>query len=181
MPIKPFRQYSENDVINGLWKFDGATPALAGTFVKAGSGWHADQHSAILGAAGNSYGNTVSPRWGLPATVVPTAASGDAAIGMLLYDVRETDENGEKLLFHPRKAEENNWTISGYASSIVTRGVFLYSGVKGATPTAGTDAYLDSTNALNTSGSKTNLNVTRMGKFLSGPSTDNFVLFKLEL
>ena len=52
----------------------------------------------------------------------------DVPLGMLLYDVREDDENGEKLIFNPRKAAENDYVISGQAVPILTRGIVLYSG-----------------------------------------------------
>ena len=101
--LKPFRQVDENDCINGFFTFSGVVPATAGLFVKVWSGWLADQFSAQLGNVGQSYSNVVSQRWGTPATVAPTQDSGDATIGMLLYDVREVDENGELLKYHPQK------------------------------------------------------------------------------
>lgn len=180
--IKPFRILDQDEIINGIYAYQGTVPATAGTFVKISSGWLADQFSSTISAsAGQAFGNTLSPRWGVPATVVPVTASGDAALGILRFDVRETDENGEKLIYHPRKASENNWIISGEGAQVATRGIFIYSGVVG-TPTAGSDAFLDSTGAgISTSGTRTNGNVTRVGKFLGPLDRNGWVLFKLEL
>ena len=51
----------------------------------------------MIESVGKSYDNTVSQRWGVDASV-RAAVTGDAhPLGMLLYSVREEDENGEKL------------------------------------------------------------------------------------
>src|SRR3990167_7664048 len=113
--IKGFAQYSEHEVIN-LYAFSGTTPTNKGTFVRIlGSGWRSDvDPSSMIGAAGKAYGNTVAQRYAVNAKV-GVAATGDAPLGMLLYDVKETDENGEKLLYRPRKAAEMCVTVSGQA------------------------------------------------------------------
>lgn len=180
--IKPFRQVDENDVINGFFTFDGAVPAGPGTFVKVNVGFSGDWPAVINNPGAATYGNSYSPRWGVPSKVVPSNGSGDNVIGMLLYEVRETDENGEKLTWNRKKAESNNWVISGEGCSIVTKGLFLYSGLQGIAA-AGNIAYLGTAGQLNTSGSLDNHNVTKVGKFLGPSSTksDNWVLFKLEL
>ena len=188
--IKPFRQVDENDAINGFFGWLDVTPTLAGTFVKINSGWFADQYSSLL----NNFADNIpggagamdSERWGVPAKVVKCAATGDKAIGILTYDVRETDENGEKLISHPRKADENNWIISGRAVNIATKGLFIYSGVNGGNlpvvgVTVGANAFLGTDGGINTSGSTTNADVTKVGKFLGVPDANGWVLFKLEL
>ena len=79
----------------------------------------------------------------------------DNAIGMLLYDVKETDENGEKLIFNPRKAAELQVALSGQAVPVVSKGIFLYKGIDG-TPTAGGNAYIGANGILSaTAGSAT--------------------------
>lgn len=177
--IRPYRQVDENDCINGFFAYSGAVPVTAGTFVKIVSGYAADIHSAIVGDAGFVPTNAVSPRWGVPAKVTAVNSSGDAAVGMLLYDVREVDENGEKLVYNPRKAIENNWVISGCGVNIATKGLFMFSGVYG-TPTAGAAAYLANDGNITTTGGSTTT-ATRVGKFLGPVDSNGFVLFKLEL
>jgi hypothetical protein len=98
---------------------------------------------------------------------------------MLLYSVRETDENGEKLIYNPRKAIENNWVISGCGVNIVTKGVFLYSGV-GGTVTVGANAYLNSNAEISVTGDSAST-ATKVGKFLGPKDSNGVVLFKLEL
>lgn len=180
--LRPFRSYDEADVINGFFTYDGPMPGKAGTFVKVSVGWSGANQTIIANPGAATYNNALSPRWGLPAKVVPCNGSGDNAIGMLLYDVREVDENGEKLIWNRQKAEGNNWTISGEGCNIATKGLFMYSGV-GGIAAAGNSAYLGANGAVNTSGSASNTSVTKVGKFLSPGSlgSDNWVLFKLEL
>ena len=91
--LRPFRVVDEHDVVN-LFKFSGTIPATKGTMVKIVSGWDNDQELQLLGSPGASYNNTVSQRYGVQAQIAACAGSGDAAVGLLLYDVREVDENG---------------------------------------------------------------------------------------
>lgn len=71
---------------------------------------------------------------------------------MLLYSVKEEDENGEKLKFNPRKAAEMEVVLSGQAVPVVTKGVFLYSGatIVGQTLGAGVPLYSDANGLLTT-------------------------------
>ena len=111
--LKPFRSYDDHDVLN-LFGYRGILDR--GTLVKpSGSGWiTTETDTAFLGAVGNDYQNTVSHRYGVK-TVVVAAGTGDPVCGMTLYDVKEDDENSEKLVFNPRKADELNSVLSGQA------------------------------------------------------------------
>ena len=182
--LKAFRQIDEYDTINGLFRFNptGTYPTTCGNLVKIISGWKDDQRDTLLGPAGAAFSNTLSQNWGPPAFVGTVTNTGDAVIGMLAYDVKEVDENGIPLRYNPRKAAENNWTISGEACTIITRGVVLYSGVVGAT-TAGASAFAGGNGEIATSGTNNpNLSTsTKIGKFL-GPKDDaGWVAVKLEL
>jgi len=127
--LKPFRQISENDVVN-LYAFDGSA-ATRGHIVKlsatAAKGWQADDNHDEVDI-GLGINNTVSDRFSVKARV-ETCTSGDVPFGMLMYDVAETDENGEKLIFHPRKAHEMQVALSGQAVPVLTRGIVLVNGV----------------------------------------------------
>ena len=61
---------------------------------------------------------------------------------MTLMATAETDENGEKLLYNPRKAAEMGVVIAGQVSPLVNRGIILYSSSEsawtGSTVTANT-------------------------------------------
>lgn len=172
--IKPYQTVDETDVIN-LYAFSGVLPVNKGTFVKVISGWLPTQNLESLGSPGATYGNTVSLRYGVMPKCGKVTSSGDVTIGMLLYDVRNVDENGELLIFKPQKAAEMEVAISGQAVPIATKGVFLYSGVQG-NPTAGAAAYVDSNANLNVTGGGS----TRVGTFL-GPAEAGLVLFRLNV
>ena len=108
--LRPYRDYDEKDVIN-VASFSGTLPATKGTLVKFQQGFVAtDEPVEMLGSVGQSYANTVSQRYGAYAKVAATTA-GESAVGLLLMDVRETDENGEALKFNPRKAAEMGCVI----------------------------------------------------------------------
>ena len=104
--LRPFRQYSENDVVN-LFAFSGdSTLVVKGLAVKVvGDGWTNEANSSpveTLGSVGASYNNVVSQRYGAKAKVA-VAASGDAILGITLMDVRELDENGDRPKGDPRE------------------------------------------------------------------------------
>jgi hypothetical protein len=130
MTIRPFRDYSEHEVIN-LFALQGE--GNKGTFVTAAvSGFNLD---AAPNFEDDSFiDNTISARFNV-ANKVMAAPSGTApamVLGMTLKDVRSVDENGYPLKFEPRKAAERDVIISGEAVPVVKRGVFLYSGVVGS-------------------------------------------------
>lgn len=176
--LLPFRQYEEHDVLNGLFTWSGAFPVNKGTFVKAaGQGARLDDQLQLIGSPGTSFNNTQSPRWGLIAPVT-LASTGDQILGMLLYDGRETDENGEKLVFRPQKKAEMEVFISGEASPIVTKGIFAYSGdgrFEG-TVTAGAKCYVSGGSLV--AGSYNN-GSNHVGVFLGGTGALNTVLVKI--
>ena len=127
--LRPFRQIDENDVLN-LYAFDGSD-VDAGAIVKletsAAKSWgNLDDFDTV--SINNAYNNTVSDRYAVTARV-SLANSGDAALGMLLFGVKEFDENGEKLIWHPRKAHEMQVSLSGQAVPVCTRGVVLVNGI----------------------------------------------------
>ena len=134
--LGPFRSYGEHEVINvfAVSGYDGSTILNRGTLVKiAGDGFKLDGATAIefLGNPSSfSPSNVVSQRYGAIPKVVPcTSGTTDLPIGMTLFDIRETDENGELLKFRPRKAAELEAVISGQAVPIVRKGLFSYSGI----------------------------------------------------
>ena len=186
--LKPFRDYSEHDVIN-LFAFGDPNQALgttyvvyAGSCVKVLTGCSNTNELSQIGNVGAGYANTVSTRWGVTADVQYTDGGADeAALGITLYDVREYDENGEKLAFNPRKQEELQCSLTGQAVPIATRGVFLMA----------TGAWSSSAGILQDNdvfvtgdGKVTNLgaNATnnRIGRTLGGPDADGSVLVKFD-
>ena len=130
MTIRPFRDYSEHEVIN-LFALQGESNK--GTFVTADANGF-DLSSEAAFSDDSFIDGTVSARFNV-ASKVKAAPSGTApamVLGMTLKDVKSVDENGYPLKFEPRKAAERDLVISGEAVPVVKRGVFLYSGVSEA-------------------------------------------------
>ena len=102
---------------------------------------------------------------------------------MLMYDVAETDENGEKLIFHPRKAHEMQTCVSGQAVPILTKGVVLLNMAdgdrNGVTVNAGTEAYAGDDGAVIAHSSAPST-LLRIGTFLGPRDTNGEVLVKLD-
>lgn len=154
--LRPFRDYDEKDVIN-VYAISGATlPVNKGTLVKiAGQGIKGDSEPVeMLGNMGDfSVSNVVAQRYGVVPKITPITAATDNVLGMTLFDVKETDENGYPLKFFPRKAAEMEVCISGQAVPVVHRGIFAYSGIITGNSlvgnvTAGTSLFPHSTAAL---------------------------------
>lgn len=174
--LLPFRDYDEHDVIN-LFAFNGEL--TKGHIVAISAGWANTDEMDNDGSVGASFTNTVSDRYGVKATVVAASNTSAQAIGMTLYDVKETDENGEKLVFNPRKAAEMEIALSGQAVPIVSRGVFLYDGsvLAGQSPSGGCPLYHDNNGELTTGSA----NSTVVGKALGSLDADNNLLVHIAL
>lgn len=201
--LRPFRDYDEHDVVNLFTLTDNSTDLSAdnskvnkGTLVQINdddepNGWlNSDESVADLGNAGAAVGGTVSLRYGVTAKVKP-CESGSVPLGITLYDMAERDENGEKLLYNPRKAEEMQVVLSGQAMPVATKGIFLYSGaITSATNglassiTPGTALYQSNSGngelGLASAGDGGTAPV-QVGKALGKVDASNHVLIKLEL
>ncbi len=186
--LKPFRDYSEHDVIN-LFAFGdpavtlGTTDVIyAGSAVKVRSGWQNTDELSFIGNVGAGYSNTVSQRYGVSAEVEYTDGGADeAALGITLYDVREFDENGEKLAFNPRKQDELQCSLTGQAVPVATRGVFLMAtGAWASSPGVvfNQDVFATGNGQVTTLGAKALNN--RIGRTLGNPDADGSVLVKFD-
>lgn len=181
--LKPFRDYDEHEVLN-LFAFSGTIPVTKGHVVKiVDDGWHNDgDHWQMLGAPGGGLApdNTVSQRYGVTSQVaLANADAGENPVGILLYDVKEEDENGEKLIYNPRKAAEMEVALSGQAVPILTRGIVLYDGsvLGGQTVVPGAAVYSDADGELtNVAGS-----AQAVGIALGSADGDGNVLVKVLL
>jgi hypothetical protein len=201
--LRPFRDYDEHDVINLFTLTDNSTDLSAdnskvnkGTLVQINTddepnGWlNSDEAFGSLGnASGPTYGGTVSLRYGVTAKVKP-CESGQAPLGITLYDMAERDENGEKLLYNPRKAEEMQVVLSGQSMPVATKGIFLYSGQLTSNEylrsnlTPGLAIYQSNSGAGELGIESTAPGGTvpvKVGKALGKVDANNHVLIKLEL
>jgi len=203
--LKPFRQHAETDVVNlfSLKDDDGDVVASyaalkadggkinKGLLVSVKNGWkNTDDpvNKTGIGNPGATYSNTVSFRYGAAATVEP-CASGSQPLGLTIWDVAEVDENGEKLIYHPRKAAEMQAVVSGQAVPVLTKGIVLYSGnlTSGGADsvTAGTKVYADMLRQGDISASATEstggVSQTQVGHALGAVDEDGFILLKIDL
>lgn len=123
--LLPFRQYDDNDVVN-MFAYDG-TDVGAGTIVKVSAANLNEDLVDLVedGSFLNTQGNAFSPLAVNPLRV-SAAGSGDSALGITLRDVRDTDENGEKLRFYPQKKEELQAVLSGESVPVASKGVFTF-------------------------------------------------------
>tara|TARA_Y100000592_G_scaffold17121_1_gene25664 strand:- start:4487 stop:5068 length:582 start_codon:yes stop_codon:yes gene_type:complete len=180
--LLPFRQVHENDVVN-LFAYDGSA-ATRGLIVKldTGNGWKLSDDFGLSAVSSQTYTNTVTDRYNVKGKV-QTCTSGDTAFGMLMYDVAETDENGEKLVFHPRKAHEMQVSVSGQAVPVLTKGIVLVkmdsADANSVDINAGTEAYAGDSGAIIANGSAPAA-LKRIGTFLGPRDTNGEVLVKLD-
>jgi hypothetical protein len=188
--LRPFRDYSEHEVLN-LFTYSGAPESTAVMLTKGGAvklsaegfttgptSSSANQPIDFLGDVGAAFPLSFSPRFGVRPKVT-LATSGDV-LGLTLMDVRELDENGEKLIFNPRKAAEMNVVISGQAVPVLTRGVVYYSGSAIANATAGQYAVVSGSAGELANTSTLRTNEVAVGRFL-GNAVSNTALLKIML
>ena len=153
--ILPFRQYAEQDVVNMYALKDSDVNdnlttkgnGDAGVFVSVSNGKLDD--GPVKYEASTYLGKTDYPHVGrdyYPAVQlrVGAASTGDVVLGMTLNQTALKDENGEKLLYYPQKALENQTVLSGQAVPVLTRGVVTLNGSAGGT--FGSNAYVDDSN-----------------------------------
>ena len=153
--LRPFRQYNEYDVLNLFSleaRADESLPVNKGTLVAVvpTAGWEATDEltQETIHANAATYNNTVSPRFAVQAKVhVHTGLSTDKVLGLLLHDVRDTDENGELLIYNPRKAAEMQASVSGQVVPILRQGLILYDGFVG-TAAAGANVVLSTNGSM---------------------------------
>lgn len=136
--ILPFRQYDDNDVINMFALESGYVNTAttdssygdAGVFVTPSVG---NLNLDPVTYATDSYlGKTDYPNVGVNqypsvSLKMKPAVSGDALLGLALYQTAKYDENGEKLLYYPQKRHELQVVLPGQAVPVATRGVFTLS------------------------------------------------------
>jgi hypothetical protein len=205
----PFRQYDENEVINMFALGTGFVNESvldsgngdAGVFVTVESGdlnvdtiTYDNAYSSYLGKTNYPHvGVNQYPRVSLS---LKPATSGDALLGMTLRQTAKFDENGEKLLYYPQKAEELMCMLPGQAVPVATRGVFTLaaSAFAGAVPAVGSGFKLPSgvsgkvTGCANSDTAKIGLVLATGSRTasvstanLSDPLTGNYAIVRLGL
>lgn len=172
--LDKFRDFDPHEVVN-LYTYN-AGKADKGEIVKVTTSWKRgqdlEQHNL-----GKAFTNTVSPRWALKAEV-GTADSGDNAVGMLLSDMREEDENARKLIDSRTKQYEKHVVLSGEAIPFIDRGLFRFSGSNLPAVSAGEAAYASGGQLTN---DKVFGGQQQIGRFLSDKDGDGYALLKLNI
>lgn len=183
--LKPFRQYSEHEVINGLFAATGVlnkgtvvtiTTASGNTNVLQSGNSPVTPHLGIVSSWGEAPSYARSNRHEVKWKVGAAGAS-DVVLGITLRDTKETNKYGENYAYRPQyEKDEKGIVASGESVPILTRGIILTNGFtgtaavnSGATPSGG---YL-----VVAAYSK----ATSLGKFLTNADADGYALFKLEL
>lgn len=128
--LLPYRDYDEHDVINNfaLGGANGGT-GVAGTLLSL-SICNPDSGDGYTNIpVGFAYPLTNSLRYATNNRVVPSSSGDTTALvlGLQIKDVREYDENGEILKFHPEQAERLNCVLSGQSTLIARKGLFTVS------------------------------------------------------
>jgi hypothetical protein len=141
--LLPFRQYNEHDVVNMFALNTGVlslTESIvgnhsgdAGVFVKISNG-NLDADPITYG--NYSYlGKTDYPFVGsnqypsVSLTVTPAVNTDIRPLGITLWETALYDENGQKLLYYPQKAHENQVLLPGQSVPVATKGIFTITDV----------------------------------------------------
>lgn len=182
MLLKPFRDYSEHDVVN-LFALNVETGAKGSVVKIVGNGFvnnnsygiAKDINGGVLGA-NDSY----SPRYEVKAKVgFAGAAETSKPLGITLYDVKEVNQWNYPLIYDKARRDEAQAVVSGMAVPIVRKGIFLVkpdAGVagigSGLAPAAnGGTTVVDLSKAVQCSGA--------FGEFLGVADADGYALASL--
>lgn len=176
--LRPYRQYSEHDVINGLFSYDGAVPVHAGTIVKITSNYKSTSGEISNFSELSEVDNTVSSLFSCVGKVTKTVNFDDTPkpIGILLKNVMEFDENGIPLIHEPRKAAERDVVLPHQAVPILTKGIVLINDidVSSGNPDPGDALYVGNNGAFATDGD------VAVGQFLSSLDSDGYCLIRFD-
>lgn len=127
MNLLPLRDYDEHDVIN----FCSLQEPVAnmGSLVQwQGSGINVDLLTATpVGNLSLQLSNTFNPLWETLSKVKLTTGTVAASqvAGMIVFNVREVDENGDKIRYNRTKMIEQQTVASGKNVPFAYEGIFL--------------------------------------------------------
>lgn len=180
MALRPYRSHSEYDVVN-FFALD-VSSGDAGNFVEMVSG-QPDKLSAEwdLSSVGNfsSVDGVFSRRASNPAKIkISNSGSGSKVLGIMLYDVREYDENGNKLVYSPSKQDERSVVLSGQAVPVLTRGLVSVNNIEG-TPAAGSGLGVGLNGKPKVMNENASIGV--YGRFLTSTGAAGYAIAKLEI
>lgn len=185
--LKPLRQYDETEVLDFFSHVDASAnkgslvsivTADGNTNVWQNGASPVDPHLNVFGPLSHTPSRAYAPRMEVT-WKIKNAYSGEVPLGFLLFDVRETNAYGEKLIFRPRHERiEKDTVVSGESVPVLTRGVVKINGFVG-TPGPGSGAVPSTTSGQVAVALRTAAN--QVGKFLTSADADGYALFKIEL
>ena len=181
--LLPFKDYSEHEVIN---LYSCTTVANKGSLVKPISGVGKNVLNLSDVSVGNKFSNTINSNFDILGQVEIVTAYNDvpSALGLLLYDVRKTDENGDLLIFNQRKMAEMGVVMPIiHAVPILTRGIVSINdidetarlGGSGGSPQLGAAAYVGNNGRVAVNG------LIKIGKFLTTKDSNGYCLMKVSI
>ena len=195
--LKPFRQYSEHDVIN-MYSLDISGDLNAGSsglndngvFVTVTAGDLDNDpveygSNSYLGADFSSDGvHSQYPTVPLKVTALAGDGSAGTPLGITLRQTLTHDENGEKLLYYPVKRDELQAVLPGQAVPVATKGVFTFGadGIdQGDVPAPGEAVYLVDGKVSGTAGAGPQVGTCLAAGDGSEDGSEQAVIVKIDL
>lgn len=187
--LMPLRDYDEHDVVN-LFALNTANSSIldsgngdSGVIVKVTSGTITNDAASLVSSSylgKTDYPNVGRDYYSEVPLKIGVASTGDAALGITLFETAMYDENGEKLLYYRQKALENQIVLTGQAVPVATAGMFILEDAAfvGSIPAPSTKLVIGSTagkfDALGASGAGTTVygKVLATGSRVAGDSAD---------
>ncbi len=128
MNLKPFRDYSEHQVVNGMFTLgQTGSKGMPVTFNATG-GWvnSGPVNGLTQNALPNNFAgvNAYSPRWSLTSVMRPCVV-GEKPFGITLYDVLEVNQFNLSLLYDPVRKAELQAVVTGEAVPLLREGLLL--------------------------------------------------------
>ncbi len=180
--LKPFRQYSELDVLVGV-SLDNETGAKGSLVSMKLSGIHPDQmaYSVFANLASSSMvhgvsNNAYSPQYYVR-NKVKLATSGEFPVGMMLYDVLSTNLFGANYRYDKVRAAEREAVSSGDPVPVCQRGYFLVNVGTGASVSGNGSSFLQVSDTI-AGGYKvaSSASSPSVGEFLGPQDSDGYAL-----
>ena len=168
MKLKPFRGYDEAEVVN-LYSLT-ENSGNAGDAVELVS-WNPSDDEGY-GVNLSPYAGMQIPRYERKSKVkLATRGNERKVLGIMLWNVRETDDLGRKLIYDPQRYNELQTVTSGQSVPVLVRGYVMASGFTGPSPSPGSGVGVDQLGQWTVTG----LNVTNViGTFLSSTGSDGY-------
>jgi hypothetical protein len=182
--LKPFRNWSEYEILNGLYAattatlnkgtFVTITTASGNTNVMQSGASPATPHLGVAGNFGGAPSYAISKRWSLNWRV-RAANPNEPVLGVTIKDVAETNKFGEAYVYRPRYEKDEQQVVnSGESVPILTRGLISTNNFNGV-PVPGSGATVSGGMLVVAA-----YGATSVGKFLTTADADGYAIFKVE-